>query len=162
VYVPPQFALDDARAVLAGMGAADLVTSTPDGLIATFLPMLLDGDALLGHVARANPHWRHPGASMVIAHAGDAYVSPSWYASKQVDGKVVPTWNYVTVHVYGTLVVHDDAAWVSSLVRRLTERHETGGWSVDDAPPAYIEAQLRGIVGVALEIIRIEGKAKLS
>lgn len=161
MYIPPHFALDDARGVLATMGAADLVTSTPDGLFATFLPLLLDGDSLIGHVSRANPHWKQVGPSLVIAHAGDGYVSPTWYASKQIDGKVVPTWNYVTVHVHGALVAHDDPAWVEMVVRKLTARHEHA-WQVDDAPRDYLDKQLRGIVGLELRIERIEGKAKLS
>ena len=96
------------------------------------------------------------------------YVSPTWYASKAEHGRVVPTWNYVTAHVYGQLVIHDDPVWVEALVRRLTERHErctaaTGRpWTVDDAPARFIEGQLRAIVGVEVVISRIEAKLKLS
>src|SRR5262249_54032989 len=92
-------------------------------------------------------------------------ISPSWYATKAEHGRVVPTWNYLTLHVYGQLVIHDDVAWVENLVRRLTERHEAGRdhpWSVDDAPPEYVAGQLRAIVGVEIIISRIEAKAKLS
>jgi len=95
----------------------------------------------------------------------DAYVSPSFYASKAEHGRVVPTWNYLTAHVYGELVVHDDAGWVEALVRRLTDLHEGGTaapWSVDDTPPAYVAGQLRAIVGLELRISRVEAKAKLS
>ena len=95
----------------------------------------------------------------------DAYVSPSWYAAKAEHGRVVPTWNYVTAHVYGELVVHDDPVWVEQLVRRLTAKHEAAQahpWSVDDAPPAYIAGQLKAIVGVEVRITRIEAKLKLS
>ena len=98
-------------------GAADLVTATADGLIATFLPFVFDptvGErgALLGHVARNNDQWRRPaiGESLVIVRGPDAYISPSWYATKAQHGRVVPTWNYVTAHVYGRLVVHDEPA----------------------------------------------------
>jgi transcriptional regulator len=174
MYVPAHFGMDDedVRALLAGHGAADLVTSTSQGLLATMLPFLFDPDAgehgaLLGHVARNNPQWREPatGEALVIVRGPDAYVSPSWYASKAEHGRVVPTWNYVTAHVYGCLVVHDDVQWLEALVRRLTERHEAAmphPWSVDDAPPAYVAGQLRAIVGVELQITRIEAKAKLS
>jgi transcriptional regulator len=98
-------------------------------------------------------------------------VSPSWYAAKAEHGRVVPTWNYVTAHVYGRLVVHDDPAWVEGVVRRLTAKHEAARlaapgqhqpWSVDDAPRAFIEGQLRAIVGLELQVTRIEAKAKLS
>ncbi|HEX8769028.1 MAG TPA: FMN-binding negative transcriptional regulator, partial [Jatrophihabitans sp.] len=115
---------------------------------------------------RNNPHWRAAsGTSLVIAHGPDAYVSPSWYASKAEHGRVVPTWNYVTAHVYGQLVVHDDVDWVRSLVSRLTARHEEAQpepWAMTDGPVDYMEGQLRAIVGVELVIERIEAKSKLS
>jgi transcriptional regulator len=136
------------------------------------LPFVFDPDAgehgaLLGHVARNNPQWREAGTgeALVIVRGPDAYVSPSWYASKAEHGRVVPTWNYVTAHVYGRLVVHDDTRWVEALVRRLTEQREAvlpHPWSVDDAPPAFVAGQLRAIVGLELTITRIEAKAKLS
>jgi transcriptional regulator len=174
MYVPDHFAMDDAavRELLANHGAGDLVTVTPQGLLATFLPFLHDPDAsargsLLGHLARNNGHWRQPttGEALVILRGPDAYVTPSWYASKSEHGRVVPTWNYVTAHVYGELVVHDDVEWVGDLVRRLTEKHEAGRsrpWAVTDAPPAFAAGQLRAIVGVELRISRVEAKAKLS
>jgi transcriptional regulator len=174
MYVPASFAMsdEDVRALLAGHGAADLVTSTSQGLLATMLPFVHEPDAgehgaLLGHVARNNPQWREAvaGEALVIVRGPDAYVSPSWYASKAEHGRVVPTWNYVTAHVYGRLVVHDDAEWVETLVRRLTEQREAAmpsPWSVDDAPPTFVAGQLRAVVGVELQIARIEAKAKLS
>jgi transcriptional regulator len=169
MYVPAHFAAsdEDVAALLDGTHLVDLISPTADGLIATPLPMLLDGTSLLGHVARNNPHWRASvaGESMVIAHGPEAYVSPSWYAAKREHGRVVPTWNYLIAHVYGELVVHDDVEWLRALVARLTSRNETARpdpWSVDDAPEAFIEGQLRAIVGVELRIARIEGKAKLS
>ena len=174
MYVPSHFAAGDAevRALLDNHGAADLITATDDGLLATFLPFVFDpavGErgALLGHVARNNDQWRRPpiGDAMVIVRGPDAYISPSWYASKAEHGRVVPTWNYVTAHVYGELVVHDDPAWLDALVRRLTDRHEQGSaepWSVDDAPTRFIAGQLRAIVGLELVITRIEAKLKLS
>ena len=123
-------------------------------------------------MARNNDQWRRAlGESLAIIRGPDAYVSPSWYAAKAEHGRVVPTWNYVTAHVYGELVVHDDPAWVEDVVRRLTAKHEAARlaspgqpmpWSVDDAPRAFIEGQLRAIVGLELQITRIEAKAKLS
>jgi transcriptional regulator len=169
MYVPAQFAAaeDDVAGLLDGTHLVDLISPTADGLIATPLPMLLDGTSLLGHVARNNPHWRAgvTGESMVIAHGPEAYVSPSWYAAKREHGRVVPTWNYLIAHVYGELVIHDDIEWLRSLVTRLTSRNEAASprpWSVDDAPSAFVEGQLRAIVGVELRIARIEAKAKLS
>jgi transcriptional regulator len=92
-------------------------------------------------------------------------VSPAWLPSKAEHGKVVPTWNYVTVHVYGELIAHDDIEWTCEVVRRLTERHELGAdqpWSVEDAPEGYIDAMLRAIVGIELRITRIVAKAKMA
>src|SRR5918997_4065609 len=133
MYVPKQFAMDDAavQELLQRHGAGDLVTATSDGLRATMLPFIHEPEigehgALLGHVARTNDHWRHApvGEAMVILRGPDAYISPNWYASKAEHGRVVPTWNYVTAHVYGELLIHDDVAWLDDLVRRLTDRHE--------------------------------------
>jgi len=180
MYIPAHFAADEATVheVLARHGAADLITLTADGLLATMLPFAYEpaaGEqgALYGHVARNNDQWRRPalGESLAIVRGPDAYISPSWYAAKAEHGRVVPTWNYVTAHVYGRLVVHDDPAWVEDVVRRLTAKHEAARvavpgqareWAVDDSPRAFIEGQLRAIVGLELQISRIEAKAKLS
>jgi transcriptional regulator len=180
MYIPAHFAAGDAAVqdLLARHGAADLITLTGDGLLATMLPFAYEPAAgehgtLLGHVARNNDQWRKPalGESLAIVRGPDAYVSPSWYAAKAEHGRVVPTWNYVTAHVYGQLIVHDDPAWVEDVVRRLTAKHEAArlaspgqppAWSVDDAPRTFIEGQLRAIVGLELRITRIEAKAKLS
>ena len=174
MYVPGHFAMDDAavRELLDHHGAGDLVTATEQGLVSTLLPFVYDPTigrhgALLGHFARNNAHWRLTpvGEAMVILRGPDAYITPNWYASKAEHGRVVPTWNYVTAHVYGELVVHDDVDWLAGLVGRLTDKHEAGQarpWSPDDAPPAFVAGQLRAIVGVELRISRIEAKAKLS
>jgi transcriptional regulator len=174
MYIPAHFAADDAvvQDLLTNHGAANLVTAAPDGLLATLLPFVYDptiGEygALLGHVARNNEQWKVPplGEALVIMAGPDAYISPSAYATKKEHGRVVPTWNYVTAHIYGRLVIHDDPAWLENLVRRLTEKHEAQfakPWSVDDAPAAFVAGQLRAIVGIELVINRIEAKAKLS
>jgi transcriptional regulator len=175
VYVPTHFAMpdDDVLALLADHGAGDLVTCDADtGLTATLLPFVHEpsGSAwgsLHGHLARNNAQWR--GASgteaLVILRGPDGYVSPDWYATKREHGRVVPTWNYVTVHVHGRLVVHDDTAYVRRVVEALTDKHEASRvqpWAVDDAPASFVEGQLRAIVGVQVEITRVEAKAKLS
>ncbi|HEY2831522.1 MAG TPA: FMN-binding negative transcriptional regulator [Sporichthyaceae bacterium] len=174
MYVPAHFAVDAAveQDLLRNTGLTDLITATPDGLVATQLPFLYDASigehgTLLGHVARSNEHWQHEilGEALVIVRGPDAYISPGWYASKAEHGRVVPTWNYVTAHVYGRLVVHDDVVWLGDLVNRLTAQHEAGmarPWTVDEAPAAFIAGQLRAIVGVELVISRVQAKAKLS
>lgn len=174
MYVPAHFAADDAavRELLSQPAASDLITATASGLSATLLPFVYDSTVgeqgvLLGHVARNNDQWRQlaVGDALVIVRGPDAYVSPSWYPSKAVHGRVVPTWNYVTAHVYGQLIVHDDLDWVGALVRRLTDRYEADNplrWSVEDAPADFVAGQLRAIVGVELVITRVEAKAKLS
>ncbi|ALV40561.1 transcriptional regulator [Pseudarthrobacter sulfonivorans] len=174
MYTPAHFAAspDSISHLLTRPAAANLVTKTSQGLLATLLPFAYDPSigehgALLAHVARNNTQWSEPaiGESLMIVQGADAYISPSWYASKAEHGRVVPTWNYSTVHVYGRLVIHDDPAWVAGQVRRLTGVHEAGfdhPWSVDDAPERYISGQLRGIVGIELLITRIEAKTKLS
>lgn len=174
MYVPAHFAAvpDTVQDLFARPGAANLVTMTRQGLLATLLPFVYDPDAgehgaLQGHLARNNTQWSQSavGEALAIIQGADAYVSPSWYASKAEHGRVVPTWNYTTAHVYGQLVIHDDPEWLDQQVRRLTGLHEAGlehPWSVDDAPARYIAGQLRAIVGVELVITRIEAKAKLS
>jgi transcriptional regulator len=174
MYIPAHFAADDATVheLLTRHGAADLITLTADGLLATMLPFAYEPatgprGALYGHVARNNDQWRKPaqGESLAIVRGPDAYVSPSWYAAKAEHGRVVPTWNYTVVHTYGELIVHDDPDWTGALVRRLSDKHEGGRpapWSVDDAPAAFVTGQLRAIVGVELRISRIEAKWKLS
>jgi transcriptional regulator len=174
MYTPEHFKVDNsaARRLLADLVTADLVTATPSGLVATFLPILYEPaddnyGSIVGHVSRNNDQWRLPviGDALMVLHGPDAYVSPSWYPSKSLHGRVVPTWNYVTAHVYGRLVVHDDPKWVESLVRRLTDKHEQSRpepWSVDDPPAPYVAAQLRAIVGLEVVISRVEAKAKWS
>ena len=179
MYVPDHFRPtdDDVRELLGHLDAADLITPTANGLLATFLPLILEPGGstpqagehgrLMGHVARNNRQWRTPatGEALVIVRGPEAYISPAWYATKREHGRVVPTWNYVTAHLHGELVVHDDRDWVERNVRALVARHEArraDPWSVDDAPPAYIEGQLKAIVGLEVRITRVEAKVKLS
>lgn len=171
MYVPRPFAVDDdtARELLRNVTVGNLVTSTEQGLLATMLPWVLSADqgALQGHLARPNPQWstRWRGEVLVLAQGPNGYVSPSWYPTKAETGRVVPTWDYVSLQVHGELVVHDDAAWVEDVVRRLTDRHEQSRaepWSVSDAPADYLEGQIRGIVGVEVLIDRLEVSVKMS
>lgn len=171
LYVPRFNAMDpdDVRPFVAAVATAQLVTVGDDGVPdATFLPVLWEGDRLVGHLARANPHWRRivsGSPALAIVTGPDTYVSPSWYATKAEHGRVVPTWNYSVVHLRGPVTVHDDADWVRGLVTRLTDRHEqprAERWAVTDAPADYIGKNLRPIVGVELVVSSVEAKAKLS
>ena len=175
MYVPPAFAVDDVAALHASMRAArlaNLVTATAEGLVASPLPLLLDvtegsQGVLYGHLARANPQWRAAplGEAMALFMGPDAYVTPSWYATKRETGKVVPTWNYVAVHAYGPVEFFEDAGRLLEVVTRLTNLHEgprAEPWAVADAPEPFIRSQLRGIVGLRMPITRLEGKRKLS
>lgn len=165
----------DPASLLTGLledVAATLVTHGTDGLESTILPLLYDPlagplGALTGHVARANPLARDGNReeALVVVTGTQGYISPSWYASKAEHGKVVPTWDYVTVQAAGPLLLHDDPAWLLDLVTRLTGRHETGRpspWAVTDAPPEFVTANLRAIVGLEIPLTRLTGKAKLS
>lgn len=171
LYVPRFNVMDpdDVRPFVEAVATAQLVTVGEDGVPdATFLPVLWEDDRLVGHLARANPHWRRivdGSPSLAVVTGPDTYVSPSWYATKAEHGKVVPTWNYSVVHLRGRITVHDDPAWVRDLVTRLTERHEqprAEPWAVTDAPADYVEKNLRPIVGVEVVVTAVEAKAKLS
>ena len=169
MYTPAAFAVDEAFAAefLSTIVAADLVTMTEQGLVATFLPVLYDGTSFISHMAQNNEQWKlaPQGEALLIAHGADAYISPSWYAAKHEHGRVVPTYNYSTAHIYAELRVHEDAAWIDSAVRALTLRHEAHRpepWSVDDPPAGYIDGQLRAIVGLEFVVRRVEFKHKMS
>lgn len=149
-----------------------LVTHGPHGLDANPLPFLHDPQAgphgtLLAHVARANPVWQDAadGEVLVVFQGPQAYVSPNWYPSKAENGKAVPTWNYVVVQARGRLVVRDDVDWLRDVVTRLTARHEAARpapWQPGDAPPDYLAAMLRGIVGIEITLSSLQGKWKMS
>jgi transcriptional regulator len=175
MYTPPAFKENDPqalRAIIRDSGLATLVTMTAEGILATPLPLFLDetegpNGVLYGHLSKANRQWKLRPASegLALFTGPDAYVTPSWYATKRETGKVVPTWNYVAVHAYGTVEFFEDERRLHELVSRLTARHESDfaqPWAVTDAPDAYIRSQLKGIVGMRLAITRLEGKRKMS
>lgn len=176
MYIPASNAENDPEVMLGFMQAhplGALVTSGAEGLFATHLPLLVDRTrgphgTLQGHIARANRHHRYADAeaeALVIFTGPDAYITPAWYASKAEHGKVVPTWNYVAVHAYGTLRFVDDPAFLRPHLEALTARHEAGRereWSLSDAPAEYIGQLERAIVGVEITITRLEGKWKMS
>jgi transcriptional regulator len=176
MYVPAHFSPNDPlilHKAIRQYGFGTLVTLGPDGLEASHVPMLLEAQkgahgALVGHIARANLQWQRAteGREALAMFLGPhAYITPSWYATKQQHGKVVPTWNYVAVHASGPITFFDDADALKSVVTRLTETYEAGraeSWSIDDAPADFIASMLKGIVGFTLEITKLEGKWKLS
>lgn len=176
MYVPAHFSearIDVLHDAIRRTGLATLVSMTPDGLIATHAPLLLEetngpNGTLVGHLARANPHGRLADPTvqtLVIFQGPEGYITPSWYAAKQEHGKVVPTWNYVAIHAYGRLETFDDPSRLLDVVTRLTDLHESPRpkpWAVSDAPADFVQGMLKGIVGISLRIERLEGKAKLS
>jgi transcriptional regulator len=172
MYVPAHFTTDDADALitrLARRWAGVLITIGADGApIGTHMPILWDGEKRIatGHIARANPQWRQgPGKGLIVLNGPEAYVTPAWYPSKAEHGKTVPTWNYEAVHITGEVEWFDDPKRLEGVVRDLSALHENGRaepWSISDAPRPYIDALLRGIVGVSLKAERIEAKRKLS
>jgi len=152
---------------------ASLVTVGSSGLFATHLPVVLHRESesqavLRGHLSRANRQWRDYDASvqaLAIFAGPQHYITPAWYPAKAETGKVVPTWNYAVAHVYGTLKIIDDPAWLLAHLNSLTDTHEASSatpWSVGDAPAEYIETIAKGIVGLELAIERLEGKWKVS
>jgi transcriptional regulator len=151
-------------------GAGMLVINTPEGLASVFVPVIVTGDhrTLRSHLARANSWWRSVGDGtevLALFLLASAYVSPNYYPSRVESPGVVPTWNYVAVEVHGRVTLHDDAQWKLDQVRELTRHFERGydpEWKVDDLDEKYRDAQLRGIVGLEIEVQTIEGKAKLS
>jgi transcriptional regulator len=174
MYLPRHFEQVD-RAALVGLVRAHplalLVVPTPSGPSADLIPLdLVEHEGphglLRGHVARANPLWRHAGTEVLVVFRGpEAYVSPGWYPSKREHGKVVPTWNYTMVQARGVLRAVDDAPWLRALVGHLTDTHEAAQatpWAVDDAPDDYVQQMLRAIVGIEVPIDTLAGKWKVS
>ena len=171
LYVPRFNAVDhdEALRLVATVATAQLVTVAQDGTPdATFMPVLMRDGELIGHVARANPHWKRivdGSPALAVVTGPDAYVSPSLYATKAEHGRVVPTWNYSAVHLRGAVHVHDDPDWLRDVVTALTDHFEATRdrpWAVTDAPERYVAGQLRAIVGVSLDVESVEGKVKLS
>lgn len=176
MYQPTHFR-EDRREVQHALISAHplglLVTSGPDGLVANPIPFLIDREAsekgtLRAHLARANPQWRdldEAADCLVVFQGAEDYITPSWYVSKREHGRVVPTWNYATVHCWGCPRLVEDQAWLRRQLDDLTalqEGRRPEPWAVGDAPPEFVAAQIRGIVGIEIPILRIEGKWKVS
>jgi transcriptional regulator len=174
MYLPAHFAVTD-RARLHGLIAAQplatLITHGDGGLEANHLPLILhegigEWGVLRGHVARGNPLAGADGASVLaVFHGPQCYVSPSHYATKALDGRVVPTWNYAVVHAHGCLRTHADPEWIRAQIGHLTTSHEADRahpWAVTDAPTDHVDRLLRAICGIEIVITRLEGKWKVS
>ncbi len=172
MYVPAKFRVgdDEAWRVVRDAGAGVLVRVTPSGLASVFVPVVVDDDqrTITSHAARAN-HWCQgvePGDEVLAVFlAASAYVTPSNYPSRLTHPEVVPTWNYVAAEVRGRVRMHEEPEWKLAQVRSQTDRFEHSReprWRVDDAPAKYIDQQLKAIIGIEIEVISIEGKAKLS
>ncbi|MHA6643327.1 FMN-binding negative transcriptional regulator [Mesorhizobium sp. A623] len=178
MYQPPLFREtrpDVLHALIRAHPFGLLISSGQDGPTANPLPFVLDDAVephgrLRVHLARANPQWRvladNPGTTVLVVFQGvDSYITPSWYETKRETGKVVPTWNYAMVQVRGTAHVIEDAAWLAQQIGDLTGLHENKRqepWAVSDAPDAYIQSQIKGIVGIEIDIVEISGKWKVS
>ena len=172
MYVPPKHAVDEDAAwrIVREAGAGMLVVATPDGLQSVFVPVVVNDDhtKILSHLARANSWWRSlkDGDEVLgLFLVASAYVSPTNYPSRFESPGVVPTWNYVATEVRGRLTIHDDPEWLLRQVRLVTEQFEAGRspqWLLDDAPSEYVARQVKAIVGIEIDVVAIQGKAKLS
>ena len=170
MYTPSYFKesrIEALHGLIHDFPFATVVTHGDAGLVANHLPFELVGDNLLhGHVARGNELRNADGAEVLLIFRGpDGYISPNWYPSKHETGREVPTWNYAVVHVHGRLRVIEDAAWLRTLLDTLTEHHEAGlptPWKVSDAPHDFTEKLIGAVVGIEIEIVKLQGKWKVS
>ena len=171
MFTPAAFAETRRNVLLDAISAKSfgtLITHGRTGIELTHLPFVVDGDAIIGHVARANPQWKNtPSGEEAVASfvIDDAYIHPGWYPSKQDHGKTVPTWNYIAVEARGPIEWLHEADQLEDLLRKVTDRHESHRpvpWELTDAPADYIERMLRGIVGFRLDASQLSGVWKLS
>ena len=176
MYVPTHFAIknpQDLHAIIREHPLGALVTIGPDGLDANHIPFEFDPahgtlGLLTAHVARANPVWQQckDGADVLVIFRGnESYISPNWYPSKHETHRQVPTWNYEVVHAHGRLRIMDDEKFIRGVVARLTREHEATEprpWKMGDAPKDYMDDMVSKVVGIEIEIARLEGKRKLS
>lgn len=170
MYIPRQYSMSDERLqrFLDEAEAGQLVTATANGLQATLLPLVFrrreDGSgSFVAHMARVNPQWQLPalGEALLILHGPEGYVGTEWMPDVREAGTAIATWNYLTVHVYGNLIVHDDPQWAWDAADELARRYEPD-YDIEALPEPYKTGQKRAIVGIELEVVRCEGKAKLS
>ena len=175
MYIPKRFLKDDIdklKGMMVNHSFATLITHNESGVEANHIPLILNKlgqkDVLQGHIAKANPLWKNikdKSEVLIIFNGPNCYISPNYYPTKQENGKVVPTWNYISVHVKGIVsFIHDDQ-WILKMLNDLTNQYEANQpvpWSVSDAPQAYIDKMLSAIVGLEIDILSITGKWKVS
>jgi transcriptional regulator len=176
MYVPKYFEVTDVHVLhelIHDYPLATLITTSVHGLNANHIPMHLAATpepygTLIGHVAKANPILEDiygEKQSLAIFHGPNSYITPSWYETKKEHGKVVPTWNYVVVHVYGKLRVVDNPEWLRVQLETLTDQNESqfsAPWAVSDAPVEFTEKLFESIVGIEMKITKLIGKWKVS
>ena len=184
MYQPPHFQEtrpDVLHALIRAHPLGLLISNGPDGPVANAIPFLLDppdpsradfppNGRLRAHLAKANPQWKlladNPASPVLVVFQGaDSYVTPSWYETKRETGKVVPTWNYATVQVRGIVRAIEDQDWLARQITDLTafqEGRRDAPWAVTDAPAPFIQSQIKGIVGLEIDITAIHGKWKVS
>lgn len=176
MYLPKHF--DEPRvevmtALIRERPLATVIALTARGLEANHIPLLHEPDGgpfgtLRGHVARGNPMWKdaNPGMDVLAVFTGpEAYITPSWYPGKKVDGKVVPTWNYAVAHARGPLRVHADPAWLRAHLEKLVAHNEAAfplPWKVSDAPDEFIDKMVAAVVGIEIPLRSLTGKWKMS
>jgi len=176
MYIPEAFSESRPEVLdsfIAANSLAAVVTLSSQGIVANHVPLLFkrqqgNQGVLTGHVSRANPMWRDYDQTtevLAIFTGPQRYISPNWYPSKAEHGRVVPTWNYMVVHAYGHMRTFDDRARLEELLIALTDTHESmfaRPWKVGDAPAPYVDGLMKAIVGIEIELTRLEGKWKLS
>lgn len=183
MYTPAHFKEDRINVLhqlIAHHPLGTLITMTADGLNANHIPLMVYAShnpvggafgTLRGHVARSNTVWQtfKPEVNALVVFQGpDAYISPSWYASKKDNDKVVPTWNYAVVHAAGPLTIRDDETWMREFLNGTTDHFEATRntsaprWKMDDAPEAFLQTMMRAVVGIEIPIVSLEGKWKVS
>jgi transcriptional regulator len=176
MYIPKHFEEVDIEVLHEFMKCnpfATLVTNTDSGLNAEHIPVYVNTEdtsrvCVQGHIATSNSLWRKISSaqeSLLIFQGSNAYITPSWFPSKETNGKVVPTWNYSAVHVKGIIEFIHEPAWKLELLNNLTAIHENkleNPWRVSDAPKEFIEKLLPAIVGFEIVVKEVQGKFKLS
>lgn len=175
MYIPKRFLQDDInqlKGMMANHSFATFISQSESGVEANHMPLVLNESGqksvLQGHIAKANPLWKNlkdKSEVLIIFNGPNCYISPNYYPTKKDNGKVVPTWNYVSVHVKGIVSFIHDEEWVLTMLNNLTDQYEANQpvpWSVSDAPQAYIDKMLSAIVGLEIDILSITGKWKVS